>query len=215
MDESMIKGRFLTVEGIEGAGKSSVVRYIQELLVAADIPCVMTREPGGTPIAEAIRQVLLNQYDEMMSPDTELLLMFAGRAQHISQVILPALQRGQWVISDRFTDASFAYQGGGRGIALNHIRKLADWVQSGLEPELTFLLDLPVEVGFSRIKSRGAKDRIESEGLDFFERVRERYLIRAGKFSKRFRVINAEQDFELVKAQVATVLKPLLAEANV
>ena len=159
-----------------------------------------------------IRKVLLNQYDEMMSPDTELLLMFAGRAQHISQVILPALQRGQWVVSDRFTDASFAYQGSGRGIPLSHIRELASWVQGDLEPDITLLMDLPVDVGFSRITDRGAKDRIESEGKDFFERVRERYLIRARKFPERFRVINAERDFEIVKEEVSAILKPLIAE---
>ena len=214
MQTSVIKGRFITIEGVEGAGKSSVVHYIQDLLKEMDIPCVVTREPGGTPIAEAIRKILLSRYDEMMCPDTELLLMFAGRAQHISQVILPALQRGQWVISDRFTDASFAYQGGGRGIPLSHIRELAAWVQGELEPDMTLLMDLPVEVGFSRIHSRGAKDRIESEGKDFFERVRERYLIRARKFPERFRVINAEHDFDSVKKEVMNVLRPLIAEES-
>jgi len=211
---SKIKGRFITIEGVEGAGKSSVTCYIQHLLENAEIPCVITREPGGTPIAEAVRKILLTQHDEMMSPDTELLLMFAGRAQHISQVILPALQRGQWVVCDRFTDASFAYQGGGRGIPLSHIRELASWVQGDLEPDMTLLMDLPVEVGFSRLTRRGTKDRIESEGKDFFERVRERYLIRAKKFPDRFHIINAEQDFEFVKEEVVKILKPLMSETS-
>ncbi len=217
MGESIIKGQFITVEGVEGAGKSTIVNFIKEQVeaAAADISCVVTREPGGTPIAESIRKVLLSKHDEIMSPDTELLLMFAGRAQHISQVILPALQRGQWVVSDRFTDASFAYQGGGRGIPLSHIRELAAWVQGDLQPNITLLLDLPVDVGFSRLSGRGAKDRIESEGIDFFERVRERYLIRAGKFPERFRVINANQDLTLVKQQVRDALKPLLVESHV
>jgi len=198
MHQSKKLGRFITVEGIEGAGKSSV----------------MTREPGGTPIAEEVRKILLTKHDEMMSPDTELLLMFAGRAQHISQVILPALQRGHWVVCDRFTDASFAYQGGGRGIPLSHIRELASWVQADLEPDITLLLDVSVDVGFSRITGRRAKDRIESEGRDFFERVRQRYLIRASKFPQRFHIINAEQDFEMVIAEAMNVLNPLITEAN-
>jgi len=214
MDDSLIKGKFITIEGIEGAGKSTVIQFIKEELEAAGISCVSTREPGGTPIAESIRQVLLNKHDEVMCPDTELLLMFAGRAQHISQVILPALQRGQWVLSDRFTDASFAYQGGGRGIPLSHIRELASWVQGDLLPNLTFLLDLPVDVGFSRLSTGDVRDRIESEGLDFFERVRERYLIRAGKFPERFRVINAEQDLSAVTHQVKSALSLLLEKVN-
>lgn len=214
MSDTIIKGRFITIEGVEGAGKSTVKHFIQDQLSMADIPCITTREPGGTPIAEAIRKILLSEHEEMMSPDTELLLMFAGRAQHISQVILPALQRGQWVICDRFTDASFAYQGGGRGIPLSHIRELASWVQGSLEPDLTLLLDLPVDVGFSRIDSRGAKDRIEKEGVDFFERVRERYLIRSKKFPQRFRVVDANQDFERVKENILEILKPLMAEKS-
>ena len=210
----MIKGKFITVEGVEGAGKSTIVQFIKEKFDLADIACTLTREPGGTPIAELIRQVLLGQHDEMMSPDTELLLMFAGRAQHISQVILPALQRGQWVLCDRFSDASFAYQGGGRGIPLSHIRDLAAWVQGDLLPDMTILLDLPVETGFSRISSRGALDRIESEGLDFFERVRERYLIRSKKFPERFRVISADQDLESVKSDVLNAIGPLMETDN-
>lgn len=214
MDTSIIKGRFITVEGVEGAGKSTIVNFIHEQLLANDIPCVVTREPGGTPIAEEIRQILLNKHDEMMCPDTEVLLMFAGRAQHISQVILPALQRGQWVISDRFTDASFAYQGGGRGVSLAHIRELAAWVQGDLQPDCTVLMDLPIDVAFSRLNSRGAMDRIESEGVAFFERVRDRYLIRARKYPERFRVVNADQALEMVKQDVLKALQPLLEEIH-
>ena len=215
MEGSMFKGRFITLEGVEGAGKSTILEFIKEELAAVGTTCVVTREPGGTPIAEAIRQVLLSKHEEIMCPDTELLLMFAGRAQHISQVILPALQRGEWVVSDRFTDASFAYQGGGRGVPLSHIRELASWVQGELQPDMTLLLDIPVDIGFSRLSLRGAKDRIESEGIDFFERVRERYLIRAGKFPERFRVINANQEIDLVKQQVRDALKPLLVKDHV
>jgi len=210
-----IRGRFITVEGIEGAGKSTIIQYLKSQLDVAQISSVVTREPGGTPIAEEVRKVLLHKHVEMMNPNTELLLMFAGRAQHISQVILPPLQRGQWVLCDRFTDASFAYQGGGRGIPLSRIRELASWVQGDLRPDLTLLLDLPVEVGLSRITSRNARDRIESEGHDFFERVRERYLVRASKFPGRIRVIDATQNLEHVKQQVVTLLQPLINKEKV
>lgn len=214
MQTSTVRGRFITLEGIEGAGKSSILQFIESHLKHLGVACVVTREPGGTLIAEAIRQVLLNQHQEEMSIDTELLLMFASRAQHIAEVIRPALERGEWVVCDRFTDASFAYQGGGRGMSTEKIEALSSWVQGELEPDMTILLDLPVEVGFSRIGERGAKDRIESAGLEFFERVRDSYLTRAKEFSKRFRVINAEQDFEAVKAEVLTVLNSLMSEAS-
>ncbi len=208
--QSVVKGRFITIEGVEGAGKSSLMHYIQGQLKSAHIPCLMTREPGGTPISEAIRNILLTQQNDSMSADTELLLMFAARAQHVAQVIVPALQRGQWVICDRFTDASFAYQGGGRGISLDCIQSLESWVHGDLQPEITLLLDLPVELGFSRITGHRAKDRIENEGQDFFERVRQHYLIRARKFPQRFKVIDAAGDFSSVKAQVMTVLKTVM-----
>lgn len=214
MHTPKLLGRFISVEGVEGAGKSSVMEAIHKRLLELGVDCVTTREPGGTPIAEEIRKILLSKHEEMMNPDTELLLMFASRAQHISQVILPALQRGQWVVCDRFTDASFAYQGGGRGIPLSHIRDLAAWVQGDLEPDITLLLDVPVDVGFSRITGHRATDRIESEGIDFFERVRERYLIRASKFPERFRVINAEQSFDVVIEEVMHVLQSLITETD-
>jgi len=203
-------GFFISIEGIEGVGKTTVLQFIRDRLDAAGISCVVTREPGGTSIAEAIRQVLLNHYNEMMCPDTELLLMFAGRAQNIAQVILPALQRGQWVLSDRFTDASFAYQGGGRGVDIKHVLELAKWVQGDLQPNLTILLDAPAEVGLGRVKSRGAKDRIEEEGVEFFERVRQTYLKLAEEKSHRFKVINSNQELESVKQAVLSLVEPLL-----
>ncbi len=204
------RGRFISFEGIEGVGKSTAIQFVREELDAARIPYIVTREPGGTPIAEAIRHVLLTHYDEKMSADTELLLMFAGRAQNIAQVILPALQRGQWVLSDRFTDASFAYQGGGRGIAESHIADLAKWVQGGLKPDLTVLLDAPVSVGLSRVTSRGAKDRIETEGLEFFERVRKTYLQLAEREPQRFRVIDSSGGWESVKPALEKVVQFLV-----
>lgn len=206
-------GYFITIEGIEGVGKSTALAFLQQQLKNAEIDFVATREPGGTPIAEDIRQVLLSKRDEIMCPDAELLLMFAGRAQNIAQVILPALQRGQWVISDRFTDASFAYQGGGRGIQLKHIMELSNWVQGNLQPDLTLLLDAPVEVGLKRIKSRGAKDRIEIEGNEFFERVRQMYLERAAKYPDRIKIVRAEEDVANVQHQISKMIQPFLVEA--
>ncbi len=207
-----VLGRFITIEGIEGVGKSTAREFIEQYLREKNIQYALTREPGGTPIAEDIRQILLKNREEMMSTDTELLLFFAGRSQNISQVIQPALQRGEWVISDRFTDASFAYQGSGRGVPLRHIRDLAEWVQGDLNPNITLLLDAPVDVALARIVQRGTKDRIESEAEAFFERVRERYLIRASKFPERFRVIDATQDIAQVQQQIINILNPLIDE---
>ncbi len=207
------RGIFISIEGIEGVGKTTALEFIREQLDKKNIDYVMTREPGGTPIAEAVRCVLLNHYDEKMSPDTELLLMFAGRSQNIAQVISPALQRGQWVVSDRFTDASFAYQGGGRGVAVTHIEELARWVQGDLCPDLTILLDAPATVGLSRVKSRGAKDRIEIEGVEFFERIRKTYLQLVEKNPQRFRVINSDQALEQVKQDILRALQPILEKA--
>lgn len=203
-------GKFISVEGIEGMGKSTAMEYLQSVLQAAHIPFVVTREPGGTPIAEQIREILLAQHEEFMHPDTELLLMFASRAQNISQVILPALQRGQWVVADRFTDASFAYQGGGRGIALTRIAELARWVHADLNPDVTLLLDAPVEIGLSRLVHRGVKDRIEHEGIEFFDRVRHRYLERAKKFPQRIKIIHADVDLEQVKQQMLAQINPMI-----
>ena len=202
---------FITIEGVEGAGKSTAVKILQTYLDHKNIDYVLTREPGGTDIAESIRRVLLGDYNEEMSADTELLLMFAGRSQNINQVINPALQNGQWVLSDRFTDASFAYQGGGRGVPMKHINDLAQWVQGDLAPDLTFLMDIPVEEGMKRISSRGAKDRIEREGLEFFNRVRQTYLNRAKAEPDRFVMIDASQSLDVAHNQLTKKLSKLMS----
>ena len=206
----MKKNKFISFEGIEGAGKTTVIQYVSRQFDKMRVPYVVTREPGGTPMAEAIRHVLLGSYKESMTVETELLLMFAGRAQHISQVILPALKQGQWVLSDRFTDATIAYQGGGRGIPISQILELKNWIQRDLQPDRTLLLDISVKEGLGRIHSRGAKDRIEAEGILFFERVRQCYLQLADKEKERFRVIDASQAAETVQAQVWSHIEELL-----
>ena len=204
------RGRLISFEGIEGVGKTTALDLVRKQLDIAHISYVCTREPGGTPIAENIRNILLNHVDEIMCPDTELLLMFASRAQSTAHVILPALNRGYWVLSDRFTDSSFAYQGGGRGIPVKRIEKLAKWILRDLKPDLTLLLEAPVSVSLSRVKSRGAKDRIEVEELNFFKRVREYYLTLANKERVRFRVIHTDQNLSNVKKQIIKAIKPLL-----
>jgi dTMP kinase len=201
------KNCFLTIEGIEGVGKSTAVTYIQDYLTKARKNFIITREPGGTPIAEEVRHVLLTpQSKEIMVPETELLLMFACRIQHIHHVIIPALKAGQWVISDRFIDASFAYQGGGRGIERSRIEMLENWLVKNVQPDKTILLDAPPEVGLMRAKHRGPQDRIEQEKIDFFERVRAGYLERARGDAKRFRIIDAAQSLETVQAKIKKIL---------
>lgn len=198
---------FLTVEGIEGVGKSTAVKFIQEYLTKAQKKFIITREPGGTPIAEQVREVLLAPRDnEVMMPETELLLMFACRVQHIHHVILPALKAGQWVVSDRFTDASFAYQGGGRKLDVARIEMLENWLVKELRPDVTILLDAPPQIGLARAKHRGPQDRIEQEKVDFFERVRAGYLNRAQNDSQRFKIIDATQSLEAVQAAIKKVL---------
>lgn len=206
------RGVFLTVEGIEGVGKSTIVKFIEAHLQQTQKKIVMTREPGGTIIAEHIRQLLLTpNLDEVILPETELLLMFASRVQHIAKVILPALQKGEWVVSDRFVDASFAYQGGGRQIDLSHIERLEKWLVESVHPDLTILLDAPAEIGLQRAKHRGPHDRIEQEKTDFFERVRKVYLTRAEQDPKRFRVIDATQPLEVVQSKVLAILNEVLS----
>jgi len=207
----MSKGLFITLEGGEGAGKSTQLAYIRRRIESAGIPLRVTREPGGTPLAEQIRALLLDHRDEAMAADTELLLMFAARAQHLASLIRPALARGEWVLCDRFTDATYAYQGGGRGIDFARIAVLEEWVQGELCPDLTLLLDLPVEVGMARAGRRGELDRFEREQCDFFERVRAAYLTRAAREPQRFCVIDASQDIVGVQRQIDAVLTPLLA----
>ena len=210
----MTKGLFITLEGGEGAGKSTQLAYVRRRIEAAGIPLHVTREPGGTPLAEQIRELLLDHREEEMAPDTELLLMFAARAQHLARLIRPALARGEWVLCDRFTDATYAYQGSGRGIDFARIKVLEDWVQGELRPDLTLLLDLPVEVGMARAGQRGELDRFEREQRDFFERVRAAYLARAEQEPERFRIIDAVQDMAGVQRQIDAVLTPLLEKAG-
>jgi dTMP kinase len=194
----LMRGRFITFEGIEGAGKTTQILRLRDYLVSQKIDCLLTREPGGTEVAEVIRSVVLDKTLQTMHSDTELLLIFAARAEHLQQKILPALQRGQWVLCDRFTDASYAYQGYGRGISLERMTVLEQWVQGELQPDLTLLFDLPVAMGLSRAGKRGEADRFESETVDFFTRVRDGYLQRAHRYPERFRVIDASADEENV-----------------
>jgi dTMP kinase len=208
----MEKGLFITLEGGEGAGKSTQMAYVEERLKKAGKTVLVTREPGGTELSEAIRELLLDHRQTAMDADTELLLMFAARAQHIAELIRPALEAGQWVLCDRFTDATYAYQGGGRGIDGNRIAVLEDWVQGELRPDLTLLLDLPIDVGMSRAGERGELDRFEREQQDFFARVRQSYLDMAEQQPDRYRIIDASQDIPLVQEQINAVLSPVLGE---
>jgi dTMP kinase len=203
------KGFFITIEGIEGVGKSTILQFLEKYFQDKKFDYLVTREPGGTPIAEIIRQIILNNQDEIMCPETELMLFFAGRAQHLHHIILPALETGNVVLCDRFTDATYAYQGGGRGISMLAIAMLERWVQRELEPDLTLLLDAPVEIGLNRILARNSKDRIEQEEIDFFERVRQVYLDRARQFPERFKVIDASQSLEDVKKEVQDIIETL------
>lgn len=209
MTHSDKPGVFITIEGIEGAGKSTAVQFIEGLLKQHHIPHVMTREPGGTQTAEAIRQLLLKKTAESLTPSAELLLMFAARSQHIQQVIQPALEKGVWVVCDRFTDASYAYQGYGRGLSLEWIALLESWVQGSLKPTKTFLLDIPVADGMARAKHRSNLDRIESENYEFFNRVRNGYLTRAEQSPERFEVIDARQPLSAVKQQFTDSFKKM------
>ncbi len=204
------RGAFISLEGIEGAGKSSCVPAIERWARAQDIEVVRTREPGGTPLAEVIRNLVLGidvgDHIEAPTSDTETLLMFASRAQHLDEVIRPALTRGSWVICDRFTDATLAYQGAARKLGMERIFSLADWVHGSLWPDLTLLFDVSVETGSARASKRGAKDRIEQERQAFFNDVREGYLELARRFPDRIRIIDAEQSMDEVAAQVVTEL---------
>ena len=195
----MNSGKFITFEGLDGAGKSTHIGAIIAFLRNHGLTVTGTREPGGTALAEEIRELLLSRE---MDLDTETLLMFAARQHHINHLILPALSRGEWVVSDRFTDATFAYQGGGRGVSDEKISVLEQWVQSGLQPDLTFVFDLPFEVAQKRIQGGRVLDRFEKEARDFHERVRAAYLKRASDFPARIRIINADQAPDLIYKQV-------------
>lgn len=204
-----MSGLFITLEGPEGAGKSTNRDYLADRLRARGLPVLLTREPGGTPLAERIRELLLAPCAEPMSADTELLLMFAARAQHLERVIRPALRQGMVVLCDRFTDATYAYQGGGRGLASERIAILEDFVQGALRPDLTLVFDLPVEIGLRRAAERGRLDRFEQEDRKFFEAVRSTYLQRAAS-SPRYRVIDASQPLADVQQALDRLLPDLL-----
>lgn len=205
----MTQGKFITLEGIDGAGKSTQLAWIVELLQHAGLHTVLTREPGGTPLGEQLRALLLDK-SMTMHPETEALLMFAARREHLDKVILPALVQGQWVISDRFTDASFAYQGGGRGLDTAKLEVLEHWVQGVLQPDLTLYFDVPVEVGQQRVSQIKDVDRFEKEQAGFFQRVRAAYLERAQQFPGRIKIIDSSQSLAEVKAAVEQTLQPLL-----
>ncbi|MDF2073127.1 dTMP kinase [Pseudomonas mendocina] len=206
-------GLFITLEGPEGAGKSTNREYLAERLRERGIDVLLTREPGGTPLAERIRELLLEPSDESMAADTELLLVFAARAQHLQQVIRPALANGCVVLCDRFTDATYAYQGGGRGLSIERIAQLEQFVQGELRPDLTLIFDLPVEIGLARAAARGRLDRFEQEGRGFFEAVRQAYLQRAAQAPQRYRVLDAGQTLAQVQADIDALL-PSLLEAS-
>lgn len=207
-------GLFITLEGPEGAGKSTNREYLAERLRERGIEVQLTREPGGTPLAERIRELLLDPSEEKMAVDTELLLVFAARAQHIAEVIRPALQRGAVVLCDRFTDATYAYQGGGRGLPVERIAQLEAFVQGGLRPDLTLVFDLPVEIGLSRAAARGRLDRFEREGRAFFEAVRGTYLDRARAEPARYHILDAAQTLAEVQRDLDGLLPALLERLN-
>jgi len=204
-------GKFISIEGVEGAGKSTQVSFIQDYLTSLGKIVVVTREPGGTELSENIRNLLLEPSSNSMANDTELLLMFASRAEHVSQVINPALHRGDWVLCDRFLDATYAYQGGGRGIERQRIQQIADWTLRGLIPDLTLLFDLPVELGLERVLERKEDmDRFEQEKIDFFQRIRKSYLKSAKAEPNRIKILDASLSIIKIQEQLTQLIKPLI-----
>lgn len=201
-----MRGKFITLEGMDGAGKSTHILDIIKLLELKGVEVISTREPGGTLLGEQLRTILLN---EAMHPETETLLMFAARREHISQIIEPALARGAWVLSDRFTDATYAYQSGGRGVLANKVIELEALVQGDLQPDLTLLFDVPVEVSVARLASARAPDKFERESAEFFTKIRNAYLDRANKNPNRFCMINSNQALDDVKVEVKNVISTL------
>ncbi|MDX2464589.1 MAG: dTMP kinase [Porticoccus sp.] len=202
----MKTGKFITVEGVEGVGKTTNIAFIKQWLDQQGIEHITTREPGGTPLAEGIRELLLSRREETVNENTELLMMFAARAQHLAEVIIPALNRGRWVLCDRFTDATYAYQGGGRGVAMEKIALLENLVQGDLRPDMTLLLDIPVFQGLERARNRSEPDRFEQEKLAFFEKVRNCYLSRAKSLPQQYCLIDASQSLENVQIDIQSVL---------
>ena len=213
MTGSDTRAKFITLEGGEGAGKSTSRDFIVSLFEAQNIPFIQTREPGGTPIGETLRDVLLSKEGTAPSVTAELLMVFAARAQHLHEVIEPALRDGKWVLCDRFTDATYAYQGYGRGFELGQIEALETLVQRGRHPDLTLLFDIDPRLGMTRARQRAELDRFEEEHVEFFDRVREGYLTRA-KNEARFRVIDASQSIDLVQQALRELLLPMLSEAS-
>jgi dTMP kinase len=199
-------GKFITLEGMDGAGKSTHIPAIVAQLQARGLEVVSTREPGGTALGERLRELLLH---DAMHPETETLLMFAARREHLNQVILPALARGAYVVSDRFTDATYAYQCGAKGVSAEKVSQLEDWVQSGLQPDVTLLFDVPVEVSLQRLASARSPDKFEQEGAGFFEKLRAQYLLRAKQYPQRFRVIDAHKPLDEVAHTVATIMQSI------
>jgi len=209
-----VSGLFITLEGPEGAGKSTNRDYLAERLREQGIDVLLTREPGGTPLAERIRELLLTPCSEVMAADTELLLVFAARAQHLAEVIRPALARGSVVLCDRFTDATYAYQGGGRGLPTARIEQLESFVQGSLRPDLTLVFDLPIEVGLARAAARGRLDRFEQEGRSFFDAVRKTYLERAALAPQRYHILDAGQSLAAVQAALDALLPELVGRCR-
>jgi len=210
--EEMFEGKFITFEGTEGVGKTTQIQLLEKYLKTKNIKCIITREPGGTPLGEKIRQLLLSKAEENMDKLTELLLMFSARAQHLQEIIYPALKDNVWVICDRFTDASYAYQGGGRGISYPRIRMVENAVQDGFKPDLTILMSGNVESGMRRVTKRGEKDRFEMEDIEFFERVRENYLKLAKTEPQRFGLVDADQTIDKVALSIQQHMKNRFAE---
>jgi dTMP kinase len=205
---------FITVEGGEGVGKSTNMAFLEDYLRGQGVDLLVTREPGGTSLGEDIREMLLQVRDEQVCPMTELLLIFAARAQHIKERIEPALAAGKWVLCDRFTDATYAYQSGGRGVDVDVVQRLEELVQGSLRPDYTLLLDAPVSIGMARARGRGELDRFEQEALDFFERVRETYLQLAQDSTGRYRIIDASVSLEAVQRQLTAVCQEFLTGVN-
>jgi dTMP kinase len=204
----MTKAKFITFEGIDGAGKSTHIPFVVGLLEAAGHRVITTREPGGTELGEQLRTLLLRQ---PMHIETEALLMFAARREHIAKVIAPALSRGDWVVSDRFTDASFAYQGGGRKLAIAKLEMLEKWVHPDLQPDLTLLFDVPLEVARARLQATRELDKFEQEQTGFFSDTRAEYLRRAAQFPARFKVINSNQTIEKIQDELRMIVESMLA----
>ncbi|MCO4787251.1 MAG: dTMP kinase [Marinomonas atlantica] len=209
-----MNAQFISLEGGEGAGKSSAIQCIEAWLTEHEIPYVLTREPGGTPMAEEIRELVLSARDEQVAPNTELLLVFASRVQHLNEKIQPALAQGKWVISDRFVDSSYVYQGVARGINESVIDNLVDTFLKNQLPNKTLLLDVPVELGLQRVQSRGESNRLDGESLAFHQKVRDGFLHRASQDPKRFAVVDASQSIASVEAQIVAQLNALLAGNN-